>query len=282
MRIINLIENTPGRAGCAYAHGLSFYIETEHHKALLDLGPSQETLSNAEVLDIRLEDIDTVILSHGHYDHSGGIMPFAAINPHAAIYMQDAVDGDYYSDGGEDATGKRFRYIGIDKRIVGLPQAKVIHGDYVIDDEMSLLTIKERTHKLPFTNKRLLVKKNGHYAPDDFLHEQFLVLKEDDRYILLSGCAHNGILSILDAFKEAYDRYPDVVISGFHLMKRAAYSEQEANEIKEIAEKLKEYPTLFYSCHCTGLEAYDIMKDIMGEKLHYVQTGEEVPLEEIK
>ena len=74
MRIINLIENTEGADGCAFAHGLSFYVETEKHKLLLDLGPSGETLQNARQLGIDLASIDTVILSHGHYDHSGDVV----------------------------------------------------------------------------------------------------------------------------------------------------------------------------------------------------------------
>ena len=88
MRIINLIENTEGANGCAFAHGLSFYIETASHKALVDLGPSEETLANASKLGIELSNVDTVILSHGHYDHSGGIMSFSKINDSAKIYMQ--------------------------------------------------------------------------------------------------------------------------------------------------------------------------------------------------
>ena len=92
MRIINLIENTEGSMGCAYAHGLSFYVETKKHKLLMDLGPSEETLKNAEKLGIDLTQVDTVILSHGHYDHSGGIMAFTKINPDAVIYMQESAD----------------------------------------------------------------------------------------------------------------------------------------------------------------------------------------------
>ena len=103
MRIINLIENTEGRSGCAYAHGLSFYVETEKHKLLLDLGPSGETLKNAQALGIDLAKVDTVILSHGHYDHSGGIMPFAGINDQAVIYMQESATGEYYADNGSSA-----------------------------------------------------------------------------------------------------------------------------------------------------------------------------------
>ena len=140
MRIINLIENTEGRSGCAYAHGLSFYVETEKHKLLLDLGPSGETLKNAQALGIDLAKVDTVILSHGHYDHSGGIMPFAGINDQAVIYMQQSATGDYYADNGRSAP-ERYEYIGIDKKIAELPQVRFLQGDHRIDDELELFTI---------------------------------------------------------------------------------------------------------------------------------------------
>ena len=142
MRVVNLIENTKGHDRCAYAHGLSFYVETSKHKLLVDLGPSEAALHNAKELGIDLTKVDTVVLSHGHYDHSGGIMPFVKINPGAAIYMQETADADYYADDGERAEGERYRYIGIDKAIAGLPQAVKIQGDHRIDDELELFTIK--------------------------------------------------------------------------------------------------------------------------------------------
>ncbi|MBR6155519.1 MAG: MBL fold metallo-hydrolase [Lachnospiraceae bacterium] len=273
---MNLIENTEGRVGCAFAHGLSFYVETEKHKLLVDLGPSDETFKNAEKLGIDLTQVDTVILSHGHYDHSGGIMTFSNINPTAVIYMQESAGEDYYADDGADAGDKRYRYIGIDKDILNLPQIRRVQGDHSIDDELELFTIRERSHKIPFTNKRLLIRENGEYIRDDFRHEHYLVIHEKDKRILLSGCAHNGILSILDAYYEKYVSYPDVVISGFHLMKKTEYTEEELREVTDIGNELKNYPTMFYTCHCTGETAYQIMKEPMGEQLQYVHSGDEV------
>ncbi len=276
MRIINLIENTEGRSGCVNEHGLSFYIETEKHKALLDLGQTDNSLRNAKELGVNLEAVDTVVLSHGHYDHSGGIMPFVMINNQASIYMQKSAGGEYYADDGKLAVGDRYRYIGIDKGILKLPQVKHIQGDHVIDDELELFTIGKRTHILPFTNKRLLIKTEDGFAPDDFVHEHFLVIKEKDFTVLMSGCAHNGILSILDAYKEKYGGLPDVVISGFHLMVKREYRENEVQEVRSIAEELSRYPTRFYTCHCTGVPAYEEMKNIMGDQLEYVHSGEEL------
>ena len=277
MKIINLIENTEGHNGCSYAHGLSFYVETEKHKMLLDLGPSDETLKNAKMLEIDLANVDTVVLSHGHYDHSGGIIPFTKVNDKAIIYMQASAVRDYYADDGEDVP-ERFRYIGIDKEIAKLPQVRPVDGDIRIDEELELFTIQNRRRELPFTNKRLLVFEKGKFRRDDFIHEHFLVIRQDGKSILMSGCAHNGILSILDEYIDRYGKAPDVVISGFHLMKKTDYLKGEIRDIEEIAKELKSYPTKFITCHCTGTVAYDIMKNIMEDSLAYVHSGEELEL----
>ena len=278
VRIVNLIENTEGKAGCISAHGLSFYIESGDRKILMDLGPSEDTLKNAKALGIDLGAVDTVILSHGHYDHSGGILPFAEINNHAGIYMQALATGDYYADDGPDAGDERFRYIGIDKSIRDLKQVKLIDGDCKISEGIELFTIKNRTHELPFTNKRLLIKTGDEFVRDDFKHEHFTVLTEGDKKVLMGGCAHNGILSIMDAFLAKYGNAPDAVISGFHLMKKTPYREDQVKDIEEIARELVKYPTVFYTCHCTGVDAFDIMKEIMGDKLLYVHSGDEIVL----
>ncbi|MBP5461341.1 MAG: MBL fold metallo-hydrolase [Lachnospiraceae bacterium] len=273
MNIINLIENTEGRCGCVYAHGLSFYVETERHRLLLDLGPSEETLRNAKVLGIDLTAVDTVILSHGHYDHSGGIIPFSEVNDKAVIYMQASATDDYYADDGENAP-VRFRYIGIDKSIASLPQVRFLNGDTVIDDELELFVIRNRSHEFPSTNRNLLVRGEDCYRRDEFGHEHVLVVRQNGKSVLMSGCAHNGILSILDAYTDRYGSAPDLVVSGFHLMKKTEYSADEIAEIEAIAEALRTYPTKFYTCHCTGTVAFDVMKNIMGDQLAYVHSGD--------
>ncbi len=294
MRILNLIENTEGKAGCAFAHGLSFYIETGKHRLLVDLGPSEETISNAGKLGVDLSAIDTVILSHGHYDHSGGIMPFAQKNATATIYMQRTATGDYYSQrsdgtatnststnsgnsaGTNHPLGDDFRYIGIDKAIAVLPQVKFVDGDYKIDDELSLFVIDHKIQPVPFTNKRLKVRHGDAYDQDDFCHEQMLVLTCEGRTVLLSGCAHNGIVNILAEYSRKFGSAPDAVISGFHLVKKTDYTDEELREIEATARELTTYPTHFYTCHCTGTAAFEVMKEIMGDQLTYVHTGDEI------
>ena len=96
VKIITLMENTQGEEGCAFEHGLSLYIETEKHKILADTGATGAFAENAEKLGVNLSSVDMVVLSHGHYDHSGGILTFTEKNRHARIYMQQKATGDFY------------------------------------------------------------------------------------------------------------------------------------------------------------------------------------------
>lgn len=267
MKILTLMENTCGEEGCLFEHGLCLYIETQKHKLLLDTGASDGFIQNAGKLGVDLTAVDTVVLSHGHYDHSGGILAFAEINPRALIYMQKAAAADYYH--GE-------RYIGIDKRILELPEVRLIQGDLVLDEQLSLFTHITGRRCYPQSNLALTVRRNGIEAKDSFDHEQCLVIREGEEHILISGCAHNGILNILDKYRELYHEFPKRVISGFHMMKKSPYIKEETDIILANARELADCDTIFYTGHCTGDEAFELMKPIMGNKLVRLRSGERV------
>ena len=287
MRIINLIENTEGASGCSVEHGLCFYIETEKHKLLMDTGQTELLLENAKKLGIDLTQVDTVVLSHGHYDHGGGILPFAKINPTAKIYVPEAAFGEYYAVNKDGEP----HYIGLAKEIQELPQvvkvsaeakpqtreeAGASSGIYRIDDELLLFSGIGSEHTIPSTNQRLKKKTEDGFVQDDFAHEQCLVIKEGVKKVLLSGCAHHGILNIMDRYCELFGEEPDYVISGFHMMKKHSYSDEDINMIIDTALALRQYKTVFYTGHCTGVEPYNAMKKLMGNQLHYVHSGDEI------
>lgn len=267
MKIVVLMEDTCGNANCYFEHGLSLYIETKKHRILFDTGASAKTLDNAIRLGIDLTKVDIVVLSHGHYDHAGGILEFSKLNSKAVIYMQKDVDGDYYHGD---------KYIGIDKEIMKLPQICLLDGDLKIDDELLIYT--------HITGRRLFAKSNLELSKrianqdiqDSFHHEQCLVISQNNQWILLSGCAHNGILNILDRYYELFQAFPDMVISGFHMKKKTELTDLEKEDIRKTALELKKMDTVFYTGHCTGIQAFDIMKKIMLEKLFYIHSGDQI------
>ena len=273
MRIVNLVENTQGEADLEAEHGLCFYIETEKHKLLMDTGASDLLIANAEKKGIDLTQADTVILSHGHYDHGGGILAFAKLNPDAKIYLQQTAFGAYYSQPKE-----KLHYIGIDPAIRELPQLVPVDGNYRIDEELTLFAGIRSDLPVPEANGILKVKlADGSVVQDDFCHEQCLVLTWNGQHILFSGCAHHGILNVMARFRELYGADPDAVISGFHMMKKADYTADEIETIIHTAHELKNCKnTTFYTGHCTGERAFEIMKEIMGDQLVYVHCGDEL------
>lgn len=271
MKIISLVEDTAGENLCEYEHGLSFYIETKKHKLLFDSGATDMFIRNAELLNINLKQVDTLILSHGHYDHSGGILPFTELNKNAKIYAQSKVDKEYYN-----FSDNKEKYIGIDKRIMQLPQLVLVNENFKIDDELFLFS-KVTGNKYPSKgNLYLKQKENGRVIQDSFQHEQSLVIIDDDKRILLSGCAHNGIVNILQRYKQLFHEDPDIVISGFHLMQKQPYTEEDIMNIKKMSFELKNTNSTYYTGHCTGEEAYWIMKEIMVEQLQRIHSGEVV------
>ena len=268
MHIVTLMENTPGAPGCAFEHGLSFYAETAHHKILLDTGASDGFMKNAELLGIDLSQVDTVILSHGHYDHCGGVMAFVKANPQARIYLREGAGGDFYHVA-EDG----IRYIGIDRAIPDLPQLSWITQSLTLDDEIDIFTNITGRRCYSSSNDALRIRLGDRYKADPFRHEMCTVLHDGGKNYLFSGCAHNGILNILDSYRDLYGGCPDVVLTGFHFMKKTEYTDAEKRNIETVARELAGMPTVFYSGHCTGEAAFAMMKEIMGGQLHELHSG---------
>ena len=170
-------------------------------------------------------------------------------------------------------------YIGLAAEIRELSQVVKVsaeEGIYKIDEELSIFSGIGSEHPVPSANQRLKKKAGDDLVQDDFAHEQCLVIREGTKSILLSGCAHHGILNILDRYRELYGVEPDVVISGFHMMRRHGYSDADINMIIDTALALRKYKTVFYTGHCTGVEPYSAMKKLMGDRLHYVHSGDEI------
>ena len=266
MRLITLLENTTKDKTLTPEHGLSIFIETLKHKTLFDLGPDDAFLRNAQRLGVDLTEVDTVVLSHGHYDHGGGLAGFLKINSRAKIYIHKAAFEPYYVK----ASGLK-KYIGLDRDLFGNERFILIDGTVRIDDELLIFSDIDGQFETK-SNSVLLKKTAGGFFQDDFAHEQNLIVTESDNAVLLAGCSHRGIANIL---KAAQKHQPVIraVLGGFHLYNPIAKSTEPAETVQELAKELAAQECMFYTGHCTGTEAFEIMSAIMRNNLSYLFTG---------
>lgn len=260
MKVKVLMENTKGREDLCCEHGLSLYIETKKHKLLFDAGQSESFAENAKKMGVDLNEVDTVILSHGHYDHGGGLQCFMSINDKAPVYLNRNAFVEHL-----DSTS---RDIGIDGQLKNNERLIFVDDMLEIDEELTLYSCNEKERPFGSDSGNLMMKHEGKIVQDDFRHEHYLLIKEDDKKILISGCSHKGILNIVNWFDA------DVFIGGFHIVNVDPEGEGR-KRLEQVADELLSYPTKYYTGHCTGTAQYAFLKDIMKDKLEYLSTGTE-------
>ena len=249
MKLVTLVENTTACDNLRCEHGLSLYLETGDHKILFDAGQSSAFAENAEKLGVDLREVDFAVLSHGHYDHGGGLERFLEINKTAPVYISSHAFEPHYSANG---------YIGLDLQLQGKEQLRSVVEETALAEGITLYQLDV----VPADTAGLEMEEQGQRKPDDFRHEQYLLVEEGGKRILISGCSHKGILQIMEAFR------PDILVGGFHFMKITA-----EETLRKAAEKLLEYDTVYYTGHCTGQTQYAYLKSVMGDQLHYIATG---------
>lgn len=273
IKIVTLVENTKCNKTCGSKHGLSFYIETKSHKILFDVGPNDLYYKNAKKLGINIEDVDTLILSHGHFDHAGGLHHFLKVNKKAKIYARLEAFHKHYT---------KFLFlkinIGIDCVIDN--NRFVITQKYSrIDDEIQLFSGVTGRKLFSYMNGPLLAEVDGRVQRDRFDHEQYLIIRDGEDVVLMTGCSHNGIVNIVESYDEIAATIKTnliAVIGGFHLYNPVTHEYESKERIIEIAQWLNKRREKYYTCHCTGKKAYSQLKEVMGNKLEYLATGSKI------
>ncbi|MBQ8002116.1 MAG: MBL fold metallo-hydrolase [Clostridia bacterium] len=250
-----------------YEHGLSLYIETEKHNILFDMGQSDAFEHNAKRLGIDLSKVDIAIISHGHYDHGGGLGRFLEINKAAKVYLSPLAFEPYYSKNG---------YIGLDISLKDNDRLVYVTEPIEIDN---LVIFPATLLPTPYAvdSYGLETEKDGKRIPDSFDHEIYLTITdpspifEGDKITrLFSGCSHKGALNIAEYFN------PDTYIGGYHLVKLDPTDKKDVEKLSLTAGKLAKGLRTNYTCHCTGYPQYKKMRKLIKIKqhLHYIKTGD--------
>ncbi len=273
MIIKTLVENTAISDSFSCEHGISLYIEANDKKILMDLGASDLFYENAKKMGVDISDVDYVLISHGHYDHGGGLKKFLESNDKASIFIHQGSFDQYYSKKPDG----RILYIGLDQDLKENKRIQYVENDLSIDHNIEIFSnVKSKEFK-PKSNAGLFKKIGDEFVQDDFSHEQNFIITEGGKSVLISGCAHNGIVNIIEKYKELKQGIPDYAIGGFHLYSRTSGMES-LKLIDSIAEYLLNHHIKCYTGHCTGVDAYNRMKIMMNDQIQYLSTGSQIEI----
>lgn len=274
MEITVLTENMVSRRGLLAEHGLSVLVEEGRKRILFDTGQSGVYIHNAEQLGISLEGLDAIVLSHGHYDHTGGLPEFPG-EVSCPVYLSGKALEDKWCLAGD---GKGNRCIGVPWRedareLERLPlvftweQEEIFPGIYLLGQIST--TVPSEMGEKPF---RIL--QNGRYLPDTMEDEQLLVIRTPQGLAVFAGCAHPGILSCVEKVKRTFPGEKlYLLLAGMHL--RGCPQERVEETIKGLKEAGFTY---LIPLHCTGTLAIARMKMAFGKSCLMAEAGKRFSL----
>jgi 7,8-dihydropterin-6-yl-methyl-4-(beta-D-ribofuranosyl)aminobenzene 5'-phosphate synthase len=269
LRITTLSENTAGFPGVLAEWGLSILVETDDLKVLLDTGASISVPRNAPIFGLDLSAIDKIVLSHGHYDHTGGLKEvLKQVGKQVEVIAHPDIWAQKY------ARGQGFeRYIGVpfpieDLENLGASFTMIREPVWITDNIVTTGEIP-MTEEFEVLDRNLYVKENGNWRNDDLLDDRALIIKTDEGLVIILGCAHRGAINTVRHAQEITGvKSIHTVIGGTHLM--------NASEVRVLRTgiALQELGVQRVGVsHCTGLHSAMLLAQQLGEAFFFNNTG---------
>lgn len=269
MQITVLKDNTATRPGVLPGHGLALLVESDDRRVLLDTGPDDTLLVNATVLGVSLYPLDAIVLSHGHYDHTGGLASVLTVTGPVKVVAHPEVFERTFSgpspnslrDIGMPLTRNEYEALGARFELTAMPRAL----------GRSLLTTGHNPplHLEPHQRSGLWRQRHDRLHADDFRDDCSLIAKWAGSAAVLTGCAHPGLVNILCKVRTIAPQWPPrTVLGGLHL---GAAAEEEVAQLARDLAGLGVHTVL--PCHCTGETATRVLADRFAGEVVPVGAG---------
>jgi 7,8-dihydropterin-6-yl-methyl-4-(beta-D-ribofuranosyl)aminobenzene 5'-phosphate synthase len=274
-RITVLVENAVSGQGLLAEHGLSFWIENRSRRILFDTGQTEVLFHNAQVLKIDLSTVDAIVLSHGHYDHIGGLRRMLKTAPAAPVYLHpQALEAKFACREGQS------RQIGMERDVVQTLEQHVQGGlGSFTNGPIEILRGVWATGEIP--RKSALEDPGGPFyldpeciRPDVLEDDQALVLEVQDGLAVVLGCAHAGVVNTLDYVAELFAGQPiRTVLGGMHLVRAS-----RARVAHTIMAFCRHNVQRIGPAHCTGQEASRGLWDALPDRCFACNVGTQIVL----
>ncbi len=268
LKITTLDENTASY-GYLAEWGLSFFIELDGIRVLFDAGMSSITIENARQAKIDLSSIDYMVLSHGHSDHTGGLQNLLIYNREVSIIAHPDIWTHKYvleNDGKYVFCGIPFRPEELESRGARFHLSR---EPYKLTDNTYTTGEVAITNNYEQVESDLFVKVGENYQPDPMNDDQSLVICTDQGLVIITGCAHRGIVNTIHHAQEMTgEEHIHAVIGGFHLYQA---SEDRIDETMHDLDQLNIQKIA--PCHCTGFHAIARIANAMPGKFLSLQSG---------
>jgi 7,8-dihydropterin-6-yl-methyl-4-(beta-D-ribofuranosyl)aminobenzene 5'-phosphate synthase len=269
MKIRILVDNYVSQRSFLAEHGFSVLIEDEGEKILFDTGQGFVLLHNLNLLGLKLTDIDRIILSHGHDDHTGGLNFFvkAVVYPELVAHPDVVYPKYKFANGVKENIGLKVALDGF--KNVFKREAFEINKHIIFSGEVPKLKKWELEETQYFRDE------NGKLERDPFTDDTSLYISLKKGLLVVTGCAHSGIINIIDyGFAITHTDRLYGIIGGMHLKDA---SEERIEKTVELISQLS--PEIVTISHCTGTAAGCLFRSKLGRKVVFTDVGREFTIE---
>lgn len=265
LEITVLSENTVERRNLIAEHGLSFYFKYNNKEYLFDTGQGKVILKNAAFLNIDFKNIETVFLSHGHDDHTGGLKQLLKINPDLKVAAHKDIFNDKYkvlknkvSSNGLEIKKKKIKNFINTEKMMEVRKGIYTTGEILVPNS-------------DYINNRYQKKEKKEKVVDDFNDETSIFIETNKGIVILLGCSHKGVINIIEYIKSQIGNKKIVAILGGMHLKNA-----NTKKVKNIINYFTKLEfDLLAPIHCTGRRAAMRMKDCFEDRVRLASVGDQ-------